>query len=90
METRDALTPAQQQVLEVLVRLAGRVARREDIYHEAFGRPLPPKSRAVDLHIARIRRALGEGTIVTVGRVGYRIDPARLPGYNADTQRLHA
>jgi two-component system OmpR family response regulator len=70
------LTRAQRLILLALVARGGRIARRSEIYDQAFGRPLSDGSRAVDTHVARIRRALGEsGTcIVTVGRVGYRLD----------------
>lgn len=73
------LTSAQGLVLAALVRRGGRLARRNDLYAEALGRPLPPRSRAVDIHIGRIRAALGHfgDLVVTVGRVGYRIDAGR-------------
>jgi DNA-binding response OmpR family regulator len=78
--SRIELTPAQQLVLVSLLRRNGRLARRAELYEEAFGRPLPMGSRAVDQHIAKIRAALGPagGCIVTVGRVGYRLDPVAL------------
>jgi DNA-binding response OmpR family regulator len=83
------LTDAQRSVLAALVRREGRLARRPDLYEEAFGRPLPPRSRAVDIHVGRIRSALGAhgDLIVTIGRVGYRIDaPAQITERN-NTQR---
>ena len=74
------LTPAQRLVLAALVRRTGHLARRADVYAEAFGRELAPGSRAVDIHIGRIRSALGPfaACIVTIGRVGYRIDTQAL------------
>jgi DNA-binding response OmpR family regulator len=70
------LTHAQRRILLALVEGRGRTARRSEIYNRAFGRPLDPGSRAVDTHVARIRRVLGASgrCIVTVGRVGYRLD----------------
>lgn len=70
------LTHAQRLILAALLRRGGRVGRRWEIYQEAFGRPLPRRSRAVDVHVVRIRRALGAlgACIVTVERVGYRLD----------------
>ncbi|MGH2784881.1 MAG: helix-turn-helix domain-containing protein [Actinomycetota bacterium] len=75
-----ALTFGQRRVLFELLRLDGRVARREDLYQSAFGRALPAGSRAVDIHVGRIRRALGRraDTLVSVGSVGYRLEPTRL------------
>lgn len=73
---RLPLTHAQRLVLLALVRQGGRTARRSEIYDLAFGRPLGSGSRAIDTHVARIRRVLGPSgrCIVTVGRVGYRLD----------------
>ena len=70
------LTQAQRLVLLVLLSSGGRIARRSEIYDRAFGRSLQDGSRAVDTHVARIRRVLGDTgrCIVTVGRVGYRLD----------------
>ena len=70
------LTEAQRLVLAALVRRNGRLATRRELYEEAFGRPLAEGSRAVDQHIAKIRAVLGpaDGRIVTIGRVGYRLD----------------
>jgi DNA-binding response OmpR family regulator len=55
-ESELPLTHAQRLILAALIRRAGRVGRRWELYEEAFGRPLPTGSRAVDLHVARIRR----------------------------------
>ena len=70
------LTNAQGLILRALVSRGGRIAQRSEIYVEAFGRTLTDGSRAVDTHVARIRRVLGPAgrCIVTVGRVGYRLD----------------
>lgn len=70
------LTHAQRRVLKVLLERGRVVTRRDELYEAAFGRSLRPRSRAIDTHIARIRRALGPlgPCIVTVGSVGYRLD----------------
>ena len=70
------LTEAQQLVLAALARRNGRLATRRELYEEAFGRPLAEGSRAIDQHIAKIRAVLrpSDGCIVTIGRVGYRLD----------------
>jgi two-component system, OmpR family, response regulator len=73
---QEKLTEAQKRVLAALVRRNGRLATRRELYEEAFGRPLVEGSRAIDQHIAKIRAVLGssDGCIVTIGRVGYRLD----------------
>jgi DNA-binding response OmpR family regulator len=70
------LTHAQRLIVRALVSHDGRTARRSELYDQAFGRQLASGSRAVDTHVTRIRRALGPSgdCIVTVGRVGYRLD----------------
>ena len=78
------LTHAQRLVLLALVRQGGRTTRRSEIYDQAFGRSLGSGSRAIDTHVARIRRVLGPSgrCIVTVGRVGYRLDLDALERYS--------
>jgi DNA-binding response OmpR family regulator len=81
-----ALTWAQRRILFVLLVRRGRLVDRATLYHEAFGRILTPGSRAVDVHIGRIRRALQAtcpDAVVTVDRVGYRIDPRVLEDSSA-------
>ena len=89
------LTASQALVLVALMRRRGHLARHADIYKEVFGRRLPPRSRAIDLHIARIRAALGPhaASIITVGRVGYRLEadtfletPRSRDGYRIPTR----
>lgn len=75
------LTTGQRRILAALLRRRGRVGARAELYEEAFGRSLATGSRAVDLHVQRIRRALGpQRSILTVGRVGYRLDWDALTG----------
>ena len=78
------LTHAQRLVLLALVRQGARTTRRSEIYDLAFGRALETGSRAIDTHVARIRRVLGPSgrCIVTVGRVGYRLDLEALERQN--------
>lgn len=70
------LSAARLRVLARLLRARGRVVARAELYRDAAGGPMPPGSRAVDVHIARVRRALGEygRFIVSVPGVGYRLD----------------
>jgi DNA-binding response OmpR family regulator len=79
------LTHAQRLILRELLATDGRTTRRGELYDRAFGRPLASGSRAVDTHVTRIRRVLGPhgDCIVTVGRVGYRLDTEALRSRNA-------
>lgn len=65
-----------QRMLALLLRAGGRVVSRDELYMQARGKRLPRHSRAVDVHIFRIRRALGAHGryLITVPGLGYRID----------------
>jgi DNA-binding response OmpR family regulator len=64
------------RMLAALLRAGGRVLSRPDLYREVCGETLPDGSRAIDVHIARIRKVLGPlgRMIVTVPGMGYRLD----------------
>jgi DNA-binding response OmpR family regulator len=64
------------QMLAHLIRAGGRVVPREELYRYRGTGLLPPRSRAIDVHMVRIRQALGDlgRFIVAVPRRGYRID----------------
>ena len=69
--------------LRVLVRLArepGRAVPRQQLAENLWGPDAAVDTRAVDTCVTRIRRALDTSSdaIVTVRRVGYRLDPNRL------------
>jgi len=54
-----ALTTAEFDLLQMLMRNAGSVVTREDLALIALGRPFAPFERSVDLHISHLRRKLG-------------------------------
>ncbi|MGH2830284.1 MAG: winged helix-turn-helix domain-containing protein [Actinomycetota bacterium] len=69
------------RVLACLLRVQGRIMTRDELWHEATGRRgMLSASRAVDVRILRIRRALGSlgRYLLTVPTRGYRIDAAGL------------
>jgi two-component system phosphate regulon response regulator OmpR len=68
------------RMLASLMRAQGRVMSREDLYRAATGRSLQRGSRAVELQILRLRRALGPlgRHLVTVPGAGYRLTVAGL------------
>ena len=79
------LTAVEFDLLEHLVRHAGRKVLRDDLTRAAWGRQASPLDRALDVHISRLRRKIAAGArIVTVRGVGYmlavsRLDPPALP-----------
>ncbi len=53
------LTSVEFNVLELLLRHAGKVVTREQIAEAALGRSLNFLDRSVDVHVSRVRRKLG-------------------------------
>jgi len=74
-----ALTPKEFDLLRALVEARGRVLSREFLLDRVWGysRASEIESRTVDVHVRRLRVKLGpEGRrVLTVKRVGYRMDP---------------
>jgi DNA-binding response OmpR family regulator len=62
-------------LLEVLMRNAGRVVSKKDLSEQALGRPLARFERSVDVHLSSIRQKLGEAAalIRTVRGQGYHL-----------------
>jgi len=70
------LTGAELRVLEALMRAAGRVLARATLVERALSSE-EASERTVDVHVARLRRKLGDAAgvrIVTVYGAGYRLD----------------
>ncbi|SMC21898.1 two component transcriptional regulator, winged helix family [Desulfacinum hydrothermale DSM 13146] len=70
------LTTVEFNLLEVLLRGAGRVLSREELSLQVLGRKLQPFDRSLDVHVSNLRKKLGEGPrgverIKTVRGVGY-------------------
>jgi DNA-binding response OmpR family regulator len=74
------LRPLDLRVLVHLAREPGRAVPRQQLADELWGPDATVDARAVDTCVTRIRRALepSSDAIVTVRRVGYRLDPNRL------------
>ena len=53
------LTSVEFNVLELLLRNAGKTVTREQIAEAALGRPLNILDRSVDVHVSHVRRKLG-------------------------------
>jgi DNA-binding response OmpR family regulator len=69
------LTSMEFNLLEVLMRNAGRVVSKKDLSEQALGRPLARFERSVDVHLSSIRQKLGEAAalIRTVRGQGYHL-----------------
>ncbi|MDE2586065.1 MAG: response regulator transcription factor [Betaproteobacteria bacterium] len=71
------LTGAEFNILELLVRNAGRTVSKEDLCLKGLGRPLQRFDRSVDTHVSSIRQKLGvrpngSSYIRTIYRGGYQ------------------
>lgn len=72
------LTGAEFNILEVLARNAGQLVPKQEISRRAFGRPLTPFDRRIDVHISSVRQKLGtrdDGTswIRSIRGQGYQL-----------------
>lgn len=75
-----SLTPKEFDLLVALVRRRGAVASRVELIEEVWGYPASVVTRTVDTHIAELRAKLEEDAssprhILTVPRIGYRLEP---------------
>ena len=62
-------------IVELLSQNAGQVFDKERIYERVWGGTYPYGSKAVDLHIQRMRKKVGwEQTLKAVNKVGYRLE----------------
>src|SRR2546423_1792887 len=71
------LTPREFSLLHYLMSRHGDVVTRSDIIDHVWDTHLDPLSNVVDVHIAQLRRKVGNGggaAIETVRGVGYRFD----------------
>ena len=74
--TKVELTAVEFNLLEQLLRSAGRVVEREDLAQAVLGRKLSPYDRSLDVHVSNLRKKLGprpggEDRIQTIRGVGY-------------------
>ena len=70
------LTAVEFDLLEKLLRTAGRIVTREELSKQVLGRSSSPFDRSIDMHISNLRKKLGAGfgateRIKTVRGVGY-------------------
>src|SRR6266849_8556398 len=70
------LTGVEYDLLEILLRFAGQIVKREDLMKEVLGRELSPFDRSIDMHVSNLRKKLGHQVgglerIKTIRGVGY-------------------
>jgi DNA-binding response OmpR family regulator len=75
------LTPTEFDLLEHLVRHAGRVVSREELMAVGCQREASPMDRALDVHVSHLRRKLGprRTRLRTVRGSGYLLSPSMDP-----------
>lgn len=69
-----ALTPTEAGLLTVLARRAGASVPRQDILTAVWGADYAADSRALDVHLAQLRKKLPMLTITTIRGVGFRLE----------------
>ena len=69
------LTSSEFNILEVLIRNAGRVVNKKDLTEQGLGRAIARFDRSLDVHISSIRQKLGQDAhlIRTVRGIGYQL-----------------
>ena len=74
------LTSTESNLLEVLMRHAGRPVSKSELSELGLGRPMARFDRNIDVHLSSIRQKLARHTrrivIQTVFRLGYQLNKA--------------
>ena len=72
---RVELTTFEFDILEMLMRSAGRVLSRDALMENFYNRKATPFDRSIDMHISHLRKKLdnGEALIKTIRGVGYQL-----------------
>jgi two-component system response regulator QseB len=68
-----AVSPREFTLLEILMRRPGAVISREKLEESIYGWEEEIGSNAIEVHLSHLRRKLGQGTIVNVRGVGWRV-----------------
>lgn len=67
------LTQREFDLLEYLLRNAGRVVTRDELLESVWGFVLPGETRTVEVHVAQLRKKLGHPELIkTVRGLGYK------------------
>ena len=74
-EDEISLTKTEYDLLLLFARNPRRAMYRETIYEQVWGEAYPYGSKAVDLHVQRLRKKVGwETALQAVNKVGYRLE----------------
>jgi two-component system copper resistance phosphate regulon response regulator CusR len=70
-----ALSPRERAMLELLMAKRGEVVGRMQILEDVFGYNFDPGTNVIDVHVAHLRRKLGDaaGLVQTARGLGYRL-----------------
>ena len=79
------MPPREFRLLHFLLRHQGRVVSRAQLWEQVWGGTGPAQSNTIAVHVRRLRSRLGDdprhpAILTTVGRSGYRLQPAPDPG----------
>jgi two-component system, OmpR family, response regulator CpxR len=72
------LTAIEFDILELLIRAAGRIVSRDELTAVLYQRRATPFERSIDVHISHLRKKLknqGRPLILTIRGVGYLLSP---------------
>jgi two-component system, OmpR family, alkaline phosphatase synthesis response regulator PhoP len=85
-DRRLALRPRELDLLAALARDPGVVLTRDALLETVWGTDFPGETRTVDVHVAEVRKQLGDRGpwIETVRGYGYRLVPGAPPPPSAD------
>ena len=68
------LTQREFDLLDYLVRRAGRVVTRDELLESVWGFVSPGETRTVEVHVAQLRKKLGHPDLIeTVRGLGYKV-----------------
>jgi DNA-binding response OmpR family regulator len=69
------LSPRERALLELLMAKRGEVVGRAEILEDVFGYAFDPGTNVIDVHVAHLRRKLGDaaGLVQTARGLGYRL-----------------
>ena len=74
-EDEISLTKTEYDLLLLFARNPRRAMYRETIYEQVWGEAYPYGSKAVDIHVQRLRKKVGwETALQAVNKVGYRLE----------------
>lgn len=86
------LTSVEFNLLEVLLREAGRVVPRERLVNAVLSRKFSPFDRSIDMHVSKVRKKLGDTDadehIKTIRGVGYIFARPRTPEIDKNAQKV--